>query len=81
MPDDDNQVNTLNDIRKRVAGIAAGAKADPYGVGADHESLHGDEDELWSDVLAAIAAGRVEPREAARLALETGDISFTRWYA
>ncbi len=81
MAETERQINTLDDVRRRVAQIATAAKADLYGFGADHEVLHGDEDQLWADVLAAIAAERIAPAEAARIALETRDLDFTRWYS
>ncbi len=73
----DCPVGTLDDIRLRLASLQLEAfKSRP-----DHEGLHSDEDQIWADVLEAIADGRVEPVEAARLALETREMDFCRWYA
>ena len=47
----------------------------------DPELAHGEEDQLWSDVLRAIADGAPEPAALARAALATADIAFDRWYA
>lgn len=48
----------------------------------DDEAAHGMEDELHFDVLKAIAEGTCEnPQECARLAIQTAEIGFARWYA
>ncbi len=75
MPDDDTQINTLDDIRKRLDAVTKEAKMDC------DASAHYEQDSLWRGALEAIAEGRVAPREAARLALETLDIVFCRWYS
>jgi hypothetical protein len=48
----------------------------------DDERAHAREDELYRDVLSAIAEGRCgDPAECARLALTTQEINFNRWCA
>jgi hypothetical protein len=51
------------------------------GPGADHEGCHAMEDDIWRDVLRAIADGAPNPAELARAALETNGIEFERWCA
>jgi hypothetical protein len=51
-------------------------------AGYDDESAHAREDELWADVLEAIASGKGDPpADLARAALATREIAFSRWYA
>ena len=50
----------------------------------DNEVAHGEEDELHESVLKAIANGELdfaEAKEAAKFALETRNLKFSRWYA
>lgn len=48
----------------------------------DDEAAHSMEDELWFNVLMAIASSKVEyPDELAKEALRTRDIKFERWCA
>ena len=47
----------------------------------DPESAHGDLDELWEEVLRAIAGGCDDPAGLAKLALKAKDIDFPSWYA
>lgn len=47
----------------------------------DLEHAHLLEDELWHDVLKAIADGADNPQELAAKCLETEAIKFERWYA
>jgi len=48
----------------------------------DPEVAHAREDELWRDVLQAIADGKAwDARLCARRALQTAEISFPRWCA
>lgn len=66
----------LKDVRARVEEIRAEA--------ADDESAHSDEDNLYIDVLEAIASTSDEhdpPHVLARAALETRGIEFARWCA
>lgn len=67
---------TLDEVKKRVAAIAAAAVAD------DDESAHSMEDELHQDVLNAIAECQCEdPHKVAAEALKTKEIDFARWCA
>lgn len=69
-------VMTPQDVRKRVEQIRKLA-----GPGADYEALHGMEDNLHQDVLAAIAEGVLEPQAVAAAALRTKKIEFPRYAA
>jgi hypothetical protein len=51
-------------------------------IAGDGEVAHSKEDDLWRDVLRAIAEGTVvSGSECARVALLTQDIEFERWCA
>lgn len=68
---------TLEDVRKRVEAIGAAVARE-----ADEECLHIDEDELYHDVLQAIAEGTAEdPKAMAAEALRVRKMDFARWYA
>jgi hypothetical protein len=55
---------------------------DVYASAGDNEAAHGLEDRMHQTVLRAIADGKCEePREAARIALKSQEISFARWCA
>lgn len=62
----------VSDVRNRVAKIKR-----------QHcdESAHCAEDELYADVLRAIADGAPDAGKLARAALKTKDLNFSRWYA
>jgi len=45
----------------------------------DNEKAHSLEDDLWEEVLNAIACGASNPQELAREALKTQEIEFNRW--
>ena len=47
----------------------------------DPEAAHAAEDELWHDVLMAIATGADDPHKLAGEALHTRDFDFPRWAA
>lgn len=64
---------TVKEILKRVAEIKQ-AKG-------DDEKAHGLEDQLYHDVLVAIARGSKKADELALAALETRYIEFSRWCA
>jgi hypothetical protein len=66
---------TFQFIRDRVARIRVHADT------GDYEAAHGEEDDLWRDVLRAIADGADNPRAMAREALETTHIDFERYTA
>ena len=64
----------IKQIEARIAAI--------YAVQSDDEEAHIMEDELWEDVLRAIANNEVDsPSTAAYLALTTKNIKFARWCA
>lgn len=67
---------TPHEVLQRVATIRSLA-----GSGADYEGLHGMEDDLYRDVLRAVADGVREPRAVAAAALLTTDIEFPRYAA
>lgn len=50
-------------------------------LAGDGESAHAEEDALHRDVLSSIATGCSNGPELARIALETREIDFVRWYA
>jgi hypothetical protein len=64
------------DVRKRVEQIRKLAVP-----GADFEALHGLEDDLYEDVLKAIAMGVYAPQAIAGEALRTKKIEFPRYAA
>ncbi|UNY40688.1 hypothetical protein KLEB271_gp63 [Bacillus phage vB_BauS_KLEB27-1] len=66
---------TVDDVRKRVEVIRNEAEA------ADNETAHSMEDELYAEVLKAIANGADNPEKLAAEALETEKIEFYRWYS
>lgn len=47
----------------------------------DDEAAHGEEDDLYRDVLEEIATGNPDPVGLARVALATQEIEFHRWGA
>ncbi|MEH7652306.1 hypothetical protein [Bacillus safensis] len=66
---------TVDDVRKRVEGLRQIAEAE------DDEAAHGMEDELYIEVLGAIANGADNPEKLAAEALKTLEIEFSRWYS
>jgi len=68
-------VEEVADIRCRVARIA-----DLVGR-QDDETAHKAEDELWCDVLTAIANGNQYARQIAAEALTSLEVVFDRWCA
>lgn len=67
---------TPADVRRRVENIRKLA-----GPSADYEALHGMEDDLYKDVLRAIAEGVLEPQAVAAAALCAEKIEFPRYAA
>ena len=63
---------TLGDIARRIEYINQ--------IADDDETAHGEEDDLWKDVLFAIANGQEDPQELAKAAIQTITIEFERWY-
>jgi hypothetical protein len=47
----------------------------------DADTAHFREDDLWEDVLTAIAEGAANAQELARKALESRSIPFERWFS
>ncbi len=65
---------TLETIKESLAEIKA--------MSGDNEVAHCLEDELYVNVLAAIANGTCEkPRQAAALALTSQNFDHIRWYS
>ncbi|KLK98059.1 hypothetical protein XJ18_17675 [Bacillus pumilus] len=64
---------TVDDVRERVENIRQ--------VAFDDETAHGMEDDLYIDVLEAIATGADSPEKLAAEALKTQEIEFYRWYS
>lgn len=64
---------TLQDVQLRVAAIKAAA--------GDAERAHGLADDLYRDVLTAIAAGAADAPVLAAEALRTEWLDFDRWCA
>jgi len=64
---------TIDEVRERVDDIRHGA--------GDDETAHGMEDNLYIDVLEAIANGAGNPEKLAAEALKTQEIEFYRWYS
>lgn len=68
----------LQDVEKVVQYIKDEAAKD----WSDYESLHGCEEQLYKDVLEAIADGQCDdPVGCAKVALTAADIRYPRWYA
>ena len=65
----------VEDVRKKVAEISAVSDE-------DDEQAHLSEDELYQEVMEAIANGECDdPAGCAKEALKTLDIDFSRWCA
>lgn len=64
---------TAEDIARRLAEIHAAQD--------DDEAAHGKTDDLYRDVLAAIAAGATDPELLASAALRAETLDFGRWCA
>ncbi|PJI12380.1 hypothetical protein CTV96_09540 [Bacillus altitudinis] len=62
---------TIDDVQERIEVIRQ--------IALDDEVAHGMEDELYIDVLEAIANGADNPEKLASEALKTKDIEFYRW--
>ncbi|QIZ04176.1 hypothetical protein [Limosilactobacillus reuteri] len=48
---------------------------------ADYEGMHVEEDDMYEDVLSAVAEGDSHSKLLAREALKSKNVKFTRWYA
>lgn len=64
---------TVDEVKERVDDIRHEA--------VDDETAHGMEDDLYIDVLEAIANGADNPEKLAAEALKTQEIEFYRWYS
>jgi len=74
------KVQTVEEARDRIRLIGLRATEGPGGASDCHEM----QDDLWADVLEAIAGGYLSAKQAcelAKVALETGGIDFPRWYS
>ena len=67
-----NKIRSMQDLHDRLDELA--------NIASDFEGAqHGERDKIWEEVLEAIAEDRfVAPNEAARLALTSRQIEFTR---
>jgi hypothetical protein len=63
----------VSEVEARVEQVAA--------VAGDEVQAHYLEDELWRDVLSAIADGAEHPADLAHAAMKTWDPKRARWYA
>lgn len=68
---------TVEEVKKIVNSLANGMNAD----WADYEDMHIEEDEMYEDVLRAIAEGDPHSKSLAREALKSKNVKFPRWYA
>lgn len=68
---------TVAEIEARVAEV----RTLTSGLGHDVESAHSSGDQIWADVLEAIAAGAPNAAELARAALTMDDLRGEWWYA
>lgn len=67
---------TVDEVRARVEDIRDAAMNL-----RDDEAAHLREDDLWRDVLRAVADGAADPAGLARAALATLDLEFGRYCA
>ena len=65
---------TVKEVKKIVNSLA-------NGMNADYEDMHIEEDDMYEDVLRAIAEGDPHSKLLAREALKSKNAKFTRWYA
>ena len=68
---------TVKEVKKIVNSLANGMNAD----WADYEDMHIEEDDMYEDVLRAIAEGDPHSKLLAREALKSKNVKFIRWYA
>jgi hypothetical protein len=68
---------TVADVLDRVKSIERRASEGR----PDFSALHGDEDQLFVDVLRAISGGAELPADLAHAALKSLEIAFERWCA
>lgn len=65
---------TLEEVQKRVQWLR-----DASGPGCDYEGLHSEEEDLYLDILKAIADSSSEFAPIAAEAIKTQDFDFPRW--
>lgn len=68
---------TLDNVRQRADKIVEMDRGDQ----GDPEAAHGDQDELYEDVLRAVATGHPDARAMATECLRVAESGGTRWYA
>lgn len=68
---------TVKEVKKIVNSLANGMNAD----WADYEDMHIEEDDMYEDVLRAIAEGDPHSKLLAREALKSKNVKFARWYS
>ncbi|WP_283581037.1 hypothetical protein [Limosilactobacillus reuteri] len=68
---------TVKEVKEIVNSLANGMNAN----WADYEDMHIEEDDMYEDVLRAIADGDPHSKLLAREALKSKNVKFTRWYA
>ena len=64
---------TIHDVEKRLKAINE--------IKNDDEAAHAMEDNLWCDVLEAIASGAANPQKLAKAVLRSRECGFARWCA
>ena len=68
---------TVKEVKKIVNSLANGMNAD----WADYEDMHIEEDDMYEDVLRAIAEGDPHSKLLAREGLKSKNVKFARWYS
>lgn len=68
---------TVKEVKEIVNSLANGMNAD----WADYEDMHIEEDDMYEDVLRAIADGDPHSKLLVREALKSKNVKFTRWYS
>lgn len=64
---------TVDEVKARVSAVDKASW--------DEEDAHAKEDEVYKDVLRAIAAGAPNAAALAAEAIKAADLDFARWYA
>lgn len=73
---EDSAKALLQRVRDRAARIVEMDDTD-----ADPEAAHAEQDELWLEVLRAVAAGHPDAAEMAAECVRVAETDGTRWYA
>ena len=74
-----SEYRTVADVEAKVAELRS--RLERHSGAIDNEVMHADEDQLYLDVLSAIAAGWPRPEALAAAALKASEIEYVRWYA